>query len=569
MADSSSNPPDETARNSAVPPSSEDEPPPSVAPQSTGTSWWFRRTGVYETVPALPMEPPEREETHVQRVARHLEKAVQHCLDTQEGRGSWQVEPDPRMFDTALVAYALSRVEVAEAATSVQNAYTWLEHRTAQDHDPVAKLLDETPWRLLRGDPGPIDLRGPTLYSNLYRRKTLLLYTLALHRGVRVLSPYMPPQLKELVRRFYERFDIIQMKRWSKVDLLAIYSILEALDGNGKMAVQVAERLAAMQSADGSFCHNPVSTAMAFLAIGMALPGSPAHERCLAHLLKVQRSDGTWRFCTSDNWDTSLMLRAYGDHPVFSREAGPRAYDYILGAQNPDGGWGYRSDMESDNDTTPCALLSLRDREDDESVHAVDKGVHYLLKLQLEDGLWNTWQSAEDLPVEDCVAHITAALATFRGTHNRSIRKAQRWLVQRYESYGRWTAGWYRNLPYGVLDVSKGLRTGHPVAFGAVRSLIALQNVDGGFPPEPGEDSTPSATGLAVAALSEHYDVHQPFLRRALDYLMDTQQADGTWPGKPELYGPRPLVYHLPTNTHAFSGMGLMAAWRRLGQRGD
>ncbi|MFY0533470.1 hypothetical protein [Nannocystis pusilla] len=58
--------------------------------------------------------------------------------------------------------------------------------------------------------------------------------------------------------------------------------------------------------------------------------------------------------------------------------------------------------------------------------------------------------------------------------------------------------------------------------------------------------------------------MHEPFLRRALDYLMDIQQPDGTWPGTPELYGPRPLVYHLPTNTHAFAGMGLMAAWRRL-----
>lgn len=566
MADRPSGPPDDSVRNSTVPPS-EDEPPASVAPQSTGTSWWFRRTGVYEPVAPVPIEPPDKEESHILRVTRHLEAAVQHCIETQKPNGSWEVEPDPRMFDTALVAYALSRVESAEAATRVQQAYTWLEGRKAQDHDPVAKLLDETPWRLLRGDEGPIDLRGPTLYSNLYRRKTLLLYTLALHRGVRVLSPYMPPQLKELVKRFYERFEVIQMKRWSKVDLLSIYLILESLAGNRKVAVQAAERLAVMQSADGSFCHNPVSTAVAFLALGMTLPQSPAHEKCLEHLLAAQRADGTWRFCTSDNWDTSLTLRAYGDFPLFAQAAAPRAFEYILKAQNPDGGWGFRRDVESDNDTTPCALLALRDREDEESIQAVDKGISYLLKLQLEDGLWNTWQSAEDLPVEDCVAHITSSLATFRGTHNPRIRKAQRWLVMRYETYGRWTAGWYRNLPYGILDVSKGLRTGHPVAYGAIRSLMSLQNIDGGFPPEPGEESTPSATGLAVAALAEQYDVHQPFLRKALEYLMDTQQPDGTWPGKPELYGPRPLVYHLPTNTHAFAGMGLMAAWRRLGHR--
>jgi squalene-hopene/tetraprenyl-beta-curcumene cyclase len=566
MADRPFRPSDDRVPSSQPP--SDEDPPASQIPSSTGTSWWFRRTGMQEVVTPLPIESPERAETHVQRVARHLERAVKHCLQTQEARGSWQVEPDPRMFDTSMVAYALSRVELGAAAAAVQDAYTWLESRSPQDHDPVARLLDETPWRLLRGDPGPIDLRGPTLYSNLYRRKTLLLYTLALHRGVRVLSPYMPPQLKELVRRFYERVDTIQMKRWSKVDLISIYSILEGLDGNGRVAIEVAEKLATMQSADGSFCHNPVSTAVAFLAIGLALPGSPAYERCLTHLLDTQRADGTWRFCTSDIWDTSLTVRSYGDHPLFARAAAPKALEFILSSQNSDGGWGYRSDMESDNDTTPCALLTLRDQEDDESTHAMDSCVAYLLRHQLEDGLWNTWQSAEDLPVEDCVAHITTALAAFRGTYTRSIKPARRWLEMRYETYGRWTAGWYRNLPYGVLDVSKGLRAGHPVAYGAVRSLLALQNTDGGFPPEPGEESTPSATGIAVAALAEHYDVHQPFLRNALDYLMSTQDANGTWPGKPELYGPRPLIYHLPTNTHAFAGLGLMAAWRRLGHRG-
>jgi squalene-hopene/tetraprenyl-beta-curcumene cyclase len=505
------------------------------------------------------------QDTHVRRVARHLERAVGYCIDKQLSSGSWQVEPDPRMFDTALVAFALSCVDRPEAATRVRDAFTWLEQQKAQDHDPVARLLDETPWRLVRGDTGPIDLREPTLYSDLYRRRTLMLYTLALHRGVRVLSPYMPPQLKELAKQAYEQLDIVRMKQWSKVDLLAIYSLLEAMEGNRRMAIQAAERLADMQSADGSFYGNPVSTAMACLALNTALPSSPAHAKCLAYLFGAQRSDGTWRFCTSDNWDTSLMLRAYVDHPLFISQAAPRAYEFLLKSQNPDGGWGFHHDVESDNDTTPCVLLALRDCEVDGSIHTVDRGIDYLLRLQLKEGLWSTWQSAEDHPVEDCVAHVTAAIAAFRGTHSRLIKKAQQWLVTRYESCGRWTTGWYRNLPYSVLDVSRALKADHPVAFRVVRSLIALQNLDGGFSPEPGENSTPSATGLAVAALAEHYDVDQPFLRKALDYLMDTQDANGTWPGKPEMYGPRPLLYHLPTNTHAFAGSGLMAAWRRLG----
>src|SRR5262245_12786755 len=109
MSDSSSSPPDDNQRPSVAPPSDE-EPPPSVAPQSTGTSWWFRRTGIYEAITPVPAETPEKEETHIQRVARHLERAVNYCTQQQLPNGSWQIEPDPRMFDTALVAYTLSRV---------------------------------------------------------------------------------------------------------------------------------------------------------------------------------------------------------------------------------------------------------------------------------------------------------------------------------------------------------------------------------------------------------------------------------------------------------------------------
>ncbi len=544
--------------------SSDDEPPPSIIPKSNGSSWWFRRQGARETLPPPSFSPVDDGGAHVLRLERHLDRAVRRCLETQDARGAWVAEPDPRLFDTMLVAYVLSRVEVPQAAAAVERAFLWMEENRPQDHDPVARLLDETPRQLLLGDPRPLDLRGPTLYSDIYRRKTLLLYTLALHAGVRVLSPYVPLQLKDQVKRFYERVDRIKTKQWNKVDLLSAYAILEALDGNLTVAAEVGKRLVAFQSSDGSFCYNPVSTAMAFLALSVALPTSAAWERCLTYLLRSQRSDGTWRFCECDIWDTTLTLRAYSDHPLFAREAAPRALEFVLASQSSDGGWGFRSGVESDNDTASCALLALRDHEDDETLDAVERGIAYLLGLQRDDGLWNTWQAADDHPVEDCVAHITAALAAFRGTHTRPIRAAQRWLEEQYQQHGRWTAGWYRNLPYSTLEVSKGLRAGHPIAYSAVRSLCALQNQDGGFPPEPGEESTPSATGLAVAALAEHYDLQQPFLRRALEYLMDRQDPGGTWPGYPEMYGPRPLTTHYQTATDAFVGFGLMAAWRRI-----
>ena len=163
------------------------------------------------------------------------------------------------------------------------------------------------------------------------------------------------------------------------------------------------------------------------------------------------------------------------------------------------------------------------------------------------------------------MAHITAALAAFRGTHTPTIKVAQRWLEQQFEDNGRWRAGWYRNFPYSTLEGAKGLRSGHPIAYAAVRALRTTQNPDGGFPLEQGEESCASATGLAVAALAEHYDIHHPFLAQALGYLMDTQGGGRELEGRAgDGTRPRPLLTHVRTATHAFVGFGLMAAWRRV-----
>ena len=41
------------------------------------------------------------------------------------------------------------------------------------------------------------------------------------------------------------------------------------------------------------------------------------------------------------------------------------------------------------------------------------------------------------------------------------------------------------------------------------------------------------------------------------------QRADGTWPGTPDMFGPRPLLSHFVTHTQAFVVGGIRAALRR------
>jgi squalene-hopene/tetraprenyl-beta-curcumene cyclase len=490
-----------------------------------------------------------------------LSRALHYCFATQNERGAWEALPDPRLFDTALVAYALSCVPKHAAVAAVGQARAYLQRALPQRHEPLARLLDETPRQVLERSIQAVDLRHPELFSVVFRRKALLLYALARHARMEVLTPFSPTGVRALVRSAYLERDAVPLKEGSRIDLLAIYLLLEALAGDVPSAGEALRCLRRVQAADGSFCRNLVTTALAFLALNESAPGSPAWRRCYEHLLGAQRRDGTWRFCTTEVWDTTLMVRAFRDHPDFQAKALPRAIRFLVHCQNADGGWGFRVGVESDNETSACALLALHGFLEDGS-RIARRGVRHLAAMQRCDGLWSTWQSAEDPPVEDCVAHVVRAVAAWAPRFPLDLPR--NWLAQQYQTHGRWTPGWYRNRSYGVHEVSQGLEAGHPATRDATLRLLEGQRADGGFPAEEGGPSSASATGLALAALLCEHDVEAPFVRRGLDFLAETQLDSGTWAGHPETCGPRPLLCHFQTSTHALAVHGLMAAWRRL-----
>jgi len=493
-----------------------------------------------------------------------IERSVAYSLEHQTSSGSWEVLPDARLFDTGFVTYALSSAPRELVGSAVDRAKKWLETARAQSHEPLARILEETPRAIVRGQ-DPIDLRAPELYGKLFQRKTLLLYGLARHAGMEVLSPLSEDDVRAKVRATFDRRNHIVLKQWSRVDLVSVHVMLEfmAPDPSSSISMTDAVRyLRSLQSDDGSFCHNPMSTAIAFLALSTVAPGSEAWRRSLQLLLDSQQPDGTWRFCTSAVWDTSLTVRSLRAAPLFRRRGLRPAVDFLDQSQNDDGGWGFHADVESDNDTTSCVLLALQDSLDPTHTTIV-RAVEYLLRRQRADGLWNTWQSDDDRPVDDCVAHVVRSLTPFETQYDIDLAPARRWLRERYGHGVGWSSGWYRMIPYSLLEVGRALQAKQGIPPEARESIVALQNSDGGWPGISGETSRASATGLALAALMEHGSPQTPIVHAALRYLIETQDSGGTWRGRPEMYGPRPLIYHLQTNTHAFASHGLISVWRR------
>ncbi|QCX81535.1 Squalene--hopene cyclase [Streptomyces sp. YIM 121038] len=494
---------------------------------------------------------------------RALGLATRHALATQWPDGSWSSLPGPRITETALCTLALARSPHPGADRAAERGRVWLAGGAVpQDHHPVAQAVEAALLSLALGTGGPIDVSHPSFADRALSARARLIQAIALHTGRATHGGTGPAALRTLLASALATPG--RLKRWTRVELWAAHALVEAAHGNRPAARRAARAIADEQSPAGDFFANPVTTALAALALQAAAPGTAAALGAARNLITGQHPDGTWRFATSDVWDTALTVRAFRGAAAFDRRGLPAAVAFLVEAQNPDGGWPYRSGVESDNDTTAAALIALGGASGVPGT-TVGAALRHLAGQQTPDGLWRTWQSAGDPPVDDVIAHVVTALDRHQGRHRTRSATARRWLAERLRTQGRWHAGWYRGLPYATAEVlpavgAAALEVGHPAA----RALAETRNPDGGWPVEAGGPSAPAATGLALAALERGGLLDAGHWAEGLAYLLETQRADGTWPGVPLMYGPRPLLTHFPTHTHAFAADGLFAGKRRL-----
>jgi squalene-hopene/tetraprenyl-beta-curcumene cyclase len=124
------------------------------------------------------------------------------------------------------------------------------------------------------------------------------------------------------------------------------------------------------------------------------------------------------------------------------------------------------------------------------------------------------------------------------------VQKALVYLINEQEADGSWYGRWGVNYIYGTWQVLRGLHAlglnmHEPWLLKARDWLESVQHADGGWgercdtyedPVFKGRGpSTASQTAWAVMALSVFGDPHRPSLRRGLEYLIQTQNPDGSW----------------------------------------
>jgi hypothetical protein len=155
--------------------------------------------------------------------------------------------------------------------------------------------------------------------------------------------------------------------------------------------------------------------------------------------------------------------------------------------------------------------------------------VHFMKRFQAEDGRWRI--VAHRPPIESSDIEVTAltmrSLQNYgdpsdRAANQRAVAKAAAWLVttqpRTVEDHAFKVAG----LVWSLAPRATVQR--------AAAALTALQREDGGFSQLPTMSSDAYATGQALFAMRESgMTPADAAYAKAVQFLMRTQAADGTW----------------------------------------
>ncbi|MGA3284248.1 MAG: squalene--hopene cyclase [Verrucomicrobiota bacterium] len=358
-----------------------------------------------------------------------------------------------------------------------------------------------------------------------------------------------------------------------------------------KRALRNAERwmLERFEGSDGLAAIFPamLNSLIALKALGYPddHPEVVRAERELKKLEHETENDVRIEPCFSPVWDTAIVavcLHESGileNHPALKRaaewlmEREIRFYgDWIHKNPVPPGGiepsgwvFEFNNKWNPDVDDTAMVLLALRKIPTDNPKkrdECFQRGLKWMMTFQCRDGGWAAFDKdctkniLEKVPFADhnamldpeC-ADITARILELLGyegwkTDHPQVKEALQFIREHQEPDGSWYGRWGVNYIYGTWQVLRGLRAmnldmNQPWLRKARAWLESVQHEDGGWgercntyddPVFKGQGpSTASQTAWAVMGLCAFDDPENPALKRGIEYLIRTQNPDGSW----------------------------------------
>lgn len=299
-----------------------------------------------------------------------------------------------------------------------------------------------------------------------------------------------------------------------------------------------------------------------------------AFEICEGDTLRLQP-------CVSPVWDTALCTSSLSFAGVAPDEpALVKAGQWLLDRRiREKGDWAvkrpnapvaawyfeYENEYYPDVDDTVAVLMALegtRLPNDNEKREICGKAIEWVFAMQCKNGGWssfdvdNTRMIFTEIPFADHNAMLDPPTADITGrtlemlarygydSSDPRIAKAIEFIKSEQEPDGAWFGRWGVNYIYGTWQVLKGLSCigedmSQPYIVKAAQWLRDHQNEDGGWgescdtyeePSLRGQGpSTASQSAWALMGLISAGDISSENVQRGLDYLMRTQNSDGSW----------------------------------------
>jgi squalene-hopene/tetraprenyl-beta-curcumene cyclase len=328
----------------------------------------------------------------------------------------------------------------------------------------------------------------------------------------------------------------------------------------------------------------------------------PLRVRALRQFDDLMVDDGQRFFfqpCYSSIWDTSIaafaLANADAHHPslrdaadwMLAREIRRRGDWSVKRPNVQPSGWAfeYRNDFYPDIDDTAMVMLALSkargtDVANQQACHK--RAIDWLFAMQSKDGGWaafdadNNWEFLSHVPFADHNAMLDPTCPDITGrvleslcahglsrTH-RAVARGVEYLVRNQQPDGSWYGRWGVAYIYGTCFALRGLaaagesdREAHVLRGG--EWLRSIQNADGGWGEScasydneiytPAE-STPSQTAWAIMGLIAGGDPSSLSVQHGIEYLLETQNADGSWDEELATGSGFPKVFYL--NYHLY-----------------
>ena len=265
------------------------------------------------------------------------------------------------------------------------------------------------------------------------------------------------------------------------------------------------------------------NTVMAFHALGIPKdhPDRVIARAAVDKLILDRVDEAYCQPCLSPIWDTCLGMHALleaGEAPdsaamelaadwLLEREITDVVGDWVW--KRPDlkpGGWAfeYWNDYYPDVDDTAVVVMALHRMDAERYRPAIERAAQWIIGMQSSNGGWGAFDAENDRqylnaipfadhgalldpPTVDVTARCVSMLAQIGyGNDHPAVARGLKFLRREQERDGSWYGRWGVNYIYGTW------------------SALSAFNACG-------------------------YDMQQPFIRRAVDYLVGGQRADGGW----------------------------------------